>query len=112
EYGNKNLMPEKSMNYELGIQSFMNDNKNTLRIIAFRRDIKDLIVFYTIPNTFTSQYSNRDEQHDYGFELESNIVMGSKARWVNNLTYINGNGISEGEKTRNLFRRPDFTFNS
>lgn len=112
EYGNKSLMPEKSMNYELGIQSFMNDNKNTLRIIAFRRDIKDLIVFYTIPNTFTSQYSNRDEQHDYGFELESNIVMGSKARWVNNLTYINGNGISEGEKTRNLFRRPDFTFNS
>lgn len=112
EYGNKDLVPEKSINYELGMQTLTNDNKNTLRIVAFKRDIKNLIIFYTDPDTYANQYKNRDEQHDYGFEVESNVVVGNIGRWMNNFTYINGNGINDAVKTRNLFRRPDFTFNS
>ncbi len=112
EYGNRDLKPEKSINYELGLQTFMDDNRNHLRIVAFKRDIKDLIIFYTNPDTYVSQYRNRDEQHDYGFEVESNVVVGNIGRWVNNFSYINGNGTNDGEKIRNLYRRPNFTFNS
>ena len=71
EYGNKNLKPEESNNYELGVQSFSNDKKNSLRIVGFKRDIRHLIIFYTDPASFASQYINRDKQKDYGFEFEN-----------------------------------------
>jgi len=112
EYGNRDLAPEKSENYELGVQSFTNDRKNSLRLVAFKRDIKDLIIFYTDPETFAGRYMNRDEQNDYGFEIESNIGIGNIGQWVSNFTYINGRGINAGIPSKNLFRRPDFIVNS
>lgn len=112
EYGNGDLEPEKSVNYELGVQTFTNNQKNSLRLVAFKRDIKDLIVYYTDPETFAGKYMNRDAQHDYGFEVESNIAIGAIGQWVSNFTYINGRGVNAGVSSRNLFRRPDFTVNS
>ncbi len=112
EYGNKELLPEKSVNYELGVQSLTNDNRNSFRIVAFKRDIKDLIVFYTDPNTYASWYINRDEQHDYGFEAESNMALANIGQWINNFAYVTGEGISDGTQTDNLYRRPEFTVNS
>jgi vitamin B12 transporter len=112
EYGNKSLKPEKSQNYEFGVHTFYNNNRNSLRLTAFRRDIKDLIVFYTDFSTYFSQYINRDEQHDYGFELESKIAVGKKCSWINNITYVDGEGKDDGIKVKNLYRRPNFTMNS
>ncbi len=112
EYGNKNLQPEKSINYEIGVQTFSNEKKNSFRLVAFKRDIKDVTVFYTDPNTYMSQYINRDEQHDYGFEFESNIAVGKIGNWINNATYVDGEGSDGVVKTKNLYRRPNFTFNS
>jgi vitamin B12 transporter len=112
EYGNKNLSPEKSTNYEIGVQVFAKNKQSNFRIAAFKRDIKDLFVFYTDPNTYASQYINRDQQHDLGFELETNIGFTKKTNWVNNLTYVDGEGESQGVKTKNLYRRPNFSFNS
>lgn len=111
EYGNKNLNPEKSLNYEIGVHATSSNNKNGYRIVAFKRDIKDLIIFYTDANYF-SQYINRDEQHDYGFEAESNIALGKIGNWVTNLTYIDGEGENDNEKVRNLYRRPNFVLHS
>jgi len=112
EYGNKNLRPEKSSNYEIGVQVFAKNKQSSFRVGAFKRDIKDLFVFYTDPNTYASQYINRDQQHDFGFELETNIVFTKKTNWVSNLTYVDGEGENQGIKTKNLYRRPNFTFNS
>jgi vitamin B12 transporter len=112
EYGNKNLQPEKSINYEAGVQSFSNDKKNSLRIVAFKRDIRQLIIFYSDPVTYASQYINRDKQNDYGFELESNIMIGKKGNWINNFTYVDGEGNTGSEKVKNFYRRPNVTFNS
>jgi vitamin B12 transporter len=112
EYGNKNLSPEKSTNYEIGLQVFAKNKQSNFRIAAFKRDIKDLFVFYTDPNTYASQYINRDQQHDLGFELETNIGFTKKTNWINNITYVDGEGENEGVKTKNLYRRPNFTFNS
>lgn len=112
EYGNKDLKPEKSNNFELGLQTFTNNNKNSFRITAFKRDIKDLIIFYTDPSTYASKYINRDQQHDYGFELESSIAIGKIGDWTNNLTYVDGEGKNNNVKVKNLYRRPNFTMNS
>lgn len=112
EYGTRDLVPEKSMNYELGVQTYTNERKNSLRLVAFKRDVKDLIIYYTDPETFAGRYMNRDEQNDYGFEAESHIAMGKTGRWTSNFTYVNGRGINAGVSSKNLFRRPNFTVNS
>lgn len=112
EYGNKTLKPEESTNYEVGMQSFSNNKRNNFRIVAFRRNIKNLIVFFYNPATFTSQYINRDKQNDYGFEVESNIAFGKNNIWSTNFTYIDGHGTVNNTKVRNLYRRPNFVLTS
>ena len=109
--GNKNLKPEESTNYEIGVQSLSHNKMNSLRFVAFKRDIKNVIVYYTDIN-YNSQYMNRDQQNDYGFEVESNISIGTKGNWVNNFTYVDGEGKDNNVKVNNLYRRPNFTFNS
>ncbi|HEX8461123.1 MAG TPA: TonB-dependent receptor [Segetibacter sp.] len=112
EAGNKNLNPEKSINYELGVQAFSNNKRNSFRVLGFKRDIKNLIVYYSDPVTYAAQYINRDKQNDYGFEFESNIALDKIGNWLNNLTYVDGAGENNNVKTKNLFRRPNFTYNS
>jgi vitamin B12 transporter len=111
EYGNKELKPEATQNYEVGVQSFSADRKNSIRFVAFKRDIKNLIIFYTNPS-WESYYINRDEQRDYGFEVESSIGLGKIGTWSNNFTYVDGEGKNDNVKVKNLFRRPNFSFNS
>lgn len=111
EYGNDALKPETSTNYEIGIQSLSNNKRNSIRLVAFKRDIKNLIVFFT-DASFYSQYINRDEQHDYGFEIENTITIGKKGQLVTNFAYVEGVGETDNVKENNLFRRPNFTFNS
>ncbi len=112
EYGNKLLKPEQSINYELGMQLFSKNKKSNFRFAAFKRDIKDLIIFYSNPTTYASKYINRDAQHDYGVELESTLAIGKNASWVNNITYVDGEGETNAVKVKNLYRRPNFTWSS
>lgn len=112
QYGNKSLKPESSVTYELGLQTQSDDKKVALRFAGFKRDIRNLIIFYTNPSTYASQYLNRDQQHDYGFEVESNISLGNMGAWSNNLTFVEGEGKENGAKINNLYRRPKFSFNS
>ena len=112
EYGNKNLQPEESNNYELGVQSFSNNKHNSLRIVAFKRNIRHVIIFYSDPLTYASKYINRDKQNDYGFELESTTAIDKIGNWVNNFTYVDGEGKNDSVKVKNFYRRPNFTFNS
>jgi vitamin B12 transporter len=112
EYGNKDLKPEATQNYEVGVQSVGTDKKNSIRFVAFKRDIKNLIIFYTDMTTYASQYINRDEQNDYGFELESSIGFGKMGSLITNFTYVDGQGRNENVKVKNLYRRPNFSLNS
>lgn len=80
EYGNKLLQPETSYNYEAGVQAFLREQQGHIRITFFRRDIQDVIAFVTDPNTWLSKYENRDEQQDFGLELENTISLGKKGR--------------------------------
>ena len=112
EYGNRDLKPESSTTYEIGVQAESNEGGSVFRIAAFKRDIDHLIVYYTDPNTYASHYINRDKQHDYGFEIESNMRLGRIASWVSNFSFVDGEGNEDGVKVKNLYRRPNFTVNS
>jgi vitamin B12 transporter len=112
EYGNKGLRPEKSHNYELGVSFLDKKGRRSVRLAGFKRDIQDLIVFYTNPSNFASQYINRDQQNDYGFELETHFKLSTKTDWVFNATYVDGEGDNKGVKTKNLYRRPNFIINT
>jgi vitamin B12 transporter len=106
EYGNKELEPEKSTTYEMGVQTAGDDERTWLRLAAFKRDSKNLIAFGAI------HYVNRDEQHDYGFELESRLSLGEWGRWITNLAFVDGEGIENEARVNNLYRRPNFTLNT
>ncbi|HWB28631.1 MAG TPA: TonB-dependent receptor [Chitinophagaceae bacterium] len=88
EYGNKDLKPEQSQSYEGGIQ--FASKVFTARATVFKRNIQDVIYFYTDPQTYASQYINADKQDDNGFELEAQANI-SKAFSVSaNYTYTDG----------------------
>lgn len=111
EYGNKNLKPESSTTYELGLQTQSSDKKMSMRFAAFKRDTKNLIIFFT-DASYNSYYINRNKQNDYGFEVESNIQLASFGSWNNNFSFVDGQGTQNNVKIDNLYRRPKFTLNS
>jgi vitamin B12 transporter len=106
QYGaNKNLKPERSHTFEAGLQAGILKNKLDLRVVYFKRKIKDVIDYDA---TFT--YINYDEQDDHGFELESTFFATSKL--TIKLFYANVDGrvtTNNGTKDTsyfNLVRRP------
>jgi vitamin B12 transporter len=111
EYGNLSLTPESSFNIETGVQLELFDRMLDLRLVGFKRDIKDLIVFYTDEN-WVSFYVNRDEQNDIGFEVDSRIFLGQYLSWRNRALFVEGEGKSGGIKSKNLYRRPNVLLNS
>lgn len=112
DYGNKQLKPESSVTYELGIQQGSFNDPFYLRLAAFKRDASNLILFYTDPVTYASKYMNGDRQNDYGFELESNLAISKTASWNTNFSYVDGKGTVSGKKVSNLYRRPVVTIST
>ncbi len=108
-YRNKQLKPESSTTYELGIQQGSTSDRLYLRLAAFKRDASNLLIFYTDPVTYESRYVNGDKQNDYGFELESALTITGSASLHTNFSYVTGKGIVSGNKVSNLYRRPVVT---
>jgi len=113
EFGNRALEPERSVSYEAGLQYNKNDIMS--RVVFFRREIKDVFVFYTDYTTFLSKYINEDEQDDKGVELEARFTPGA---WdfTANYTYVTGKLTTKDPAGRdssinNLYRRPKNTLN-
>lgn len=108
EYGNKDLKPEKSVTFEGGIQ-YATD-KLQVRTAYFKRNIKDVIGFYTDPVTYAGYYINADKQKDNGLEAEASFLLNKAININANYTYVEGKTgtISNGKDTAyfNLYRRP------
>ena len=113
EYGNKNLKPEISQTYEGGIQ--YTSGKIQSRLVYFKRDIKDVISFYTDPLTYMSYYINADKQNDNGIEAELSFSPVKTVLINANYSYVDGKikTSSTGKDTSyfNLYRRPHNVFN-
>ncbi|HYK43817.1 MAG TPA: TonB-dependent receptor [Parafilimonas sp.] len=115
EYGNKDLKPEVSETYELGIQ--LAKERLQSRIVYFKRDIRDVIAYYTDPQTYASQYINADRQKDNGIEAELSFAVLKSLNVTANYSYVDGEITTASPVTSkdtsffNLYRRPHNVFN-
>lgn len=112
EYGNKDLLPESSINYEGGYQGALLQNKLNVRVAGFQRETKDLIIFYTDPATFRSFYRNADKQKAYGGELEASWEIVPGLNLSVNYTYVSGKVTQQDTSYYNLYRRPKHALNA
>jgi vitamin B12 transporter len=111
QYGNLNLKPENSTTYEAGVDLELLPSKVNFSASFFKRDIKDLIYFYSDPVTFASQYRNGFEQKDKGFELELTTNPIEKLNFNAWYAFVEGKGQSStGAAIDYLLRRPKNTF--
>lgn len=99
QYGaNLDLKPEKSQNYEAGVNLNIADEAFTLRITGFKRDLTDAIVY-------TTRYINQGNQKYKGFEVEPAAKF-SVFNINGYYAFVEGNTGT----TNFLIRRPKHTF--
>jgi vitamin B12 transporter len=114
-YGNRELKPETSLNIEGGLQAFTKNEKNSLRVLYYRRRIEDVVAFFYNASTFSSYYINQDKQKDHGVEVEANSKLSDKLQLKAMYSYVTGKITTKqnGKDTTyfNLLRRPKTTFN-
>ncbi len=115
QYGaNPDLKPEKSQNFEAGIQ-FFNKGKNLdIRLSAFQRNLADVIFYSFNSVTFESKYINLNTQSDHGFEVEVSSKINSKLTFQVFYAFVDGqvtdkSGVKD-TTYHNLFRRPKHSF--
>ncbi|HCW09157.1 MAG TPA: TonB-dependent receptor, partial [Cytophagales bacterium] len=106
QYGaNPDLKAETSNNIESGFQFFTSDKKINIRAVAFKRQIKDVIIY-----TSAGRYSNFDQQKDYGFEIEPSVNVAKKITIKAFYAFVTGQVKTQvaGRDTtyNNLLRRP------
>ena len=109
--GNPDLQPERSVNYEIGLQQL--HGKISSRIVYFHRNIKNGIDFdYT-----TFSYFNFVKQSVDGFELELAVNPVKNLNLSANYTLITGEEHTQSRKSQNdtvynhLLRRPKHNIN-
>lgn len=102
EYGNLNLKPESSQNYETGFQASFLKDQVTLTTSVFKRKIKDVIGFGA------DAYINQNQQNDHGVEVEIGLKPIQKLKLDINYAYLTGKVKANDSdvETYNLLRRP------
>jgi vitamin B12 transporter len=111
EYGNVNLKPETSRNYETGFQGNFFNHKFNITGSYFIREIENVIDFGVIsPNKFG--YVNQNFQNDEGVELEVSYKPLDKLTINAFYAYVDGKvKVNEtSPEVFNLFRRPKNSF--
>lgn len=106
EYGTQSLLPESSVNTEVGVSFRAQELNFMARLVAYHRDIEDAIVFATDQN-FISSYQNVGSEFNRGFELEVESSLGTSVDVAANLTYQEGHRIQDGRKQNTAVRRPN-----
>lgn len=109
--GNINLQPEKSTNYELGVQQ--THEKISSRMVYFHRNIKNGIDY----NYINFKYFNFVKQEVDGLEIEVAAKPVKNFTVTVNYTYLNGDETTQSRKNTHdttysyLLRRPKSNFN-
>lgn len=104
QYGaNLALEPEKSISYEAGASFSILDDKVKLRVVGFKRDNTDAIIYGA------NGYINQDEQKDKGFEIEP-VVKFRNVSINAYYAFVEGKSISGTAVSDVLLRRPKNTY--
>ncbi|TBO37017.1 TonB-dependent receptor plug domain-containing protein [Pedobacter kyonggii] len=103
---NLDLKPEKSQNYEAGVNFSFADDKFSLRLAGYKRDLTDAII-YAYPNGYINQVSQKTK----GFEVEPAVKF-SVFNINGYYAYVEGNEFNfvDNAVADYLFRRPKHTF--
>ncbi|MDN3585761.1 TonB-dependent receptor [Pedobacter aquatilis] len=103
---NLDLKPEKSQNYEAGVNFSFADDKFSLRVAGYKRDLTDAIIY-----AFPAGYVNQVSQKTKGFEVEPAVKFG-KFNFNGYYGYVEGNEFNfvDNAIADYLFRRPKHTF--
>jgi len=103
---NLGLKPEKSQNYEAGVNFSLADDKFSLRLAGYKRDLTDAII-YAYPNGYINQVSQKTK----GFEVEPAVKF-SVFNINGYYAYVEGNEFNfvDNAVADYLFRRPKHTF--
>lgn len=103
---NLDLKPEKSQNYEAGVNFSFADDQFSLRLAGYKRDLTDAIL-YAFPNGYINQVSQKTK----GFEVEPAAKF--SVFTINGYyAYVEGNEFNfvDNAVANYLFRRPKHTF--
>jgi vitamin B12 transporter len=109
--GKRDLKPERSKTYEIGLQQ--QHNKIATRLVYFHREIKDGIDFDFIK----FKYFNFNRQNVNGIEVETSVRPVNNFTLTANYTYLDPEEFSQSRITvkdttyRQLLRRPKHNFN-
>lgn len=104
-WGNENLKPEKSKSLEVGGQGFLK-NVVTVRVVFFRRNVDDVIVF------LTNKMVNVKSQKDWGIEVEPRVKVNDRITLSGFYAFVTGELSTTSPTTKkdttyyNLLRRP------
>jgi vitamin B12 transporter len=110
-YGERALKPEKSVTWELGVET--KAGNNTARIVFFDRQIKNGIDF----NYTSYKYYNSIRQDVQGIEVETRVSLGRNISLNANYTYLHPKERSQSRITFKdtaytyLLRRPTHAIN-
>ncbi len=99
--GNRNLQPEKSKSFELGIQKQLKGF--TSRLVGFFRDIKNGIDYNNVINT----YFNFQRQKVGGFEYEASAQVAKHLTITANYTFLDS---KEHSQSRINFKDTSYTY--
>ncbi|MHB1000336.1 MAG: TonB-dependent receptor plug domain-containing protein [Armatimonadota bacterium] len=95
--GNPELKPEKSKQYELGINTKM--GKNDFDLALFTSDIEDQIAWITIdPIMFTGTFENIDKAKQKGIEFSWDRPIGKSAHMSLAYTYIDALNVTKNAR--------------
>jgi outer membrane receptor protein involved in Fe transport len=116
ETGNQNLIAEKSLGYELGVEKFFDNNSGLFAINGYYRKIEDKVESQTILKGDGNYYKtkiNIGEAKLYGVEFDTKkdldeIIDGLSV--YGNLSFMRGTWMDEGVK-RDLKDVPKYALN-
>lgn len=105
---NPDLKPEESHTFEGGVQYTSSNEKFDIRVVAFKRNTKNIIAYQN------QQYTNYNRQQDQGIEIEPTLNINENIKLKLFYTFVEGKvttPASNGDTTyNNLFKRPRHTF--
>lgn len=102
--GNPDLTPEKSTNYELGVE-FHRKGLNATAVV-FQNDVSDMIVALYNPAGPSRKWANVTKAKTKGVELQGDMTLNAAWSVNGNYTRLNAESINETGATVQLENRP------
>lgn len=106
QYGNLALKPQTTTSYEAGFDMQLIKDVLSFNTVFYKRDIKDVIYFYSSADFSVNEYKNGFKQNDKGLETELTLHTGDLTVSAF-AAYVTGKQLDTiGTTKHNLYRRP------